>query len=697
MLLGPASLLAQKDLSKSELFSLLKNTKIDTVKIDCYNELCWPIYSYSNTDSAIYFGTKAIELAEKINDIMRLSLAHRRVGIAYINNSNEIKSIFHQEKSYELAKQIGFKKGMANALNNIGVIYMNVENYNLALDYLLRGVKLREDLKDSATLNSSYYNLAIIYESINNLKLARSYFIKSLQLAEKKASISDLAYSYDGIGGIFVSENKLDSALIFYQFALDLNLKSGNAYHIIKSYSHFSFVYFALKNYKVSNEYCYKGLPLLKQLESPIDAGNLYSRIFENYMQLKQLDSASYYGAKAYEVWLKEKNYSGLTRVAYNLSELHQRLGDFKTAYQFLYQSRIYRDSVDVNQKSKEIAQKQLQYEFDKKAAADSIVFAEKEKVVNAKIEANNAKLKQEKILRYVLIFGISGILLFLYFVYKQFNLTKKQNAVIEEQKTEVEKQKHVIEEKQKEMFDSINYAKRLQHAILPSSRAISEHLNHFVYYKPKDIIAGDFYYYEDYNNHLFIAACDCTGHGIPGAMVSVVCSNALTKAITEFQLTDPAAILAKTRELVIDNFKSSDEAIKDGMDASIIVYNKQTKAIEWSGANNPIWIIKNGELEEIKPDKQPVAFYDYSKDFTTVKIENTANTSYYLITDGYADQFGGPNGKKYKYKSLKEFLIQQSSLPMMEQELSLGTNFENWKGSLEQLDDVTIFAFNFK
>ena len=246
-------------------------------------------------------------------------------------------------------------------------------------------------------------------------------------------------------------------------------------------------------------------------------------------------------------------------------------------------------------------------------------------------------------------------------------------------------------------MIDSINYAKRLQHAILPSAKAISEHLNHFVYYKPKDIIAGDFYYYEDYNNHLFIAACDCTGHGIPGAMVSVVCSNALTKAITEFQLTDPAAILSKTRELVIDNFKSSNEAIKDGMDASIIVYNKQAKTIAWAGANNPIWIIKNGELEEIKPDKQPVAFYDYSKDFTTINIENTANTSYYLITDGYADQFGGPNGKKYKYKSLKSFLLNQSPLSMAEQEAHLSINFDDWKGQLEQVDDVTIFAFKFK
>lgn len=694
---GPIIVFAQHDLSKQEIFSLLKKTKFDTIKVDCYNELCWPIYSVTNIDSAIYYGTKAIELAEKIKDIKRLSVAHRRIGIAYINNADKIKSIYHQQKSYELAKQIGFKKGMANALNNIGVVYMNNNNFNLAIDYLLQSLKIREAINDSASLNTSYYNLAIVCQNNGDFNKARLYLNKSLLFAKRKNNTLDIISAYEAIGNVLFDEKKIDSALFYYKLSLTLNNKTDKPYQSSKCYSLISSAYYELKQYKTSISYCLHALEILKQIPNTKITGNVLGRLTVNYIQLNKLDSAKFYAEKAHDVLKFTSNYDARTVILDNLSNISKKQKKFEKAYEYLLLSYNYKDSAYANEKSIEITQKQMQFEFDKKTASDSIVHAEKEKLANAKIEVNDAKLKQEKIVRYVLIFGITGVLLFLLFIYRQFKRTKKQNKVIEEQKCEVEKQKLLVEEKQKEIIDSINYAKRLQNAILPNPKSISKHLNHFIVYKPKDIIAGDFYFYEDYNNHLFIAACDCTGHGIPGAMVSVVCSNALSKAIKEFQLTDPAKILSKTRELVIENFKASDETIMDGMDASIIVYNKTTKKITWSGANNPVYIIKNHVLEELKPDKQPIAFYDYSKDFTTIQIENTVNTTIYLITDGFADQFGGPKGKKYKYKTLKDFLVKNQSLSMNNQEIALVAEFDEWKGPLDQVDDVTIFGFNFK
>lgn len=687
---------SQTDKSKSEVFKLLKTTTIDTIKVDCYNELCWPIYSYTDIDSAIYFGTKAIELAEKINDIKRLSLAHRRIGIAYINSNNIEKNIFHQQQSYNLAKRINFKKGMANALNNLGVAYNNASNFNIAIDYYLRSLKIRESLFDTANLGSSYFNVGLVYESLNNYSKAKEYYLKALKYGELANNKDAISYAYNGLAAVYCENKLFDSALVFYTKALDINLKIKNTLFIIQSYNHLGFFYEKTKDYKKSNMYSFEAIKLLKEFDAPRDLANTYLRLTNNYFNLNKLDSANYFGKKAYETSYKENDMSNLEPTTYMLANIYAKKNNYTEAYKYLNMNKIYSDSLKSQDKLKDIMQKQMQFEYEKKSLADSIQFAEKEKVTNALLEADQAKLDQAKTVRYTLIFGILLVLGFLGFVFTRFKISKQQNKIISKQHHEVTEQKQIIEEKQKEIIDSINYAKRLQGAILSSEVVINKHLNHFIYYKPKDIIAGDFYYFEDYNNHLFIAACDCTGHGVPGAMVSVVCSNALTKAIKEFKLTDPALIFDKTRELVIENFKGSSQEIKDGMDASMIVFNKKTKQIMWCGANNPLWYIEDGELKEITPNKQPIAFYDYAKPYTSVEIITKPKTSYYLITDGYADQFGGPKGKKFKYKELKTLILTNVNEVMSKQKNALSSSFDVWKGDLEQVDDVTIFGFNF-
>ncbi len=697
LLLISTNFIAQKDLPKEAVFALLKSTTSDSIKIDCYNELCWPIYSYTNLDSAVFYGRKSIELSEKLKDIKRLSLAHRRLGIAYINSNDFEKSVYHQQQSYNLAKSISFKKGMANALNNLGVIYGNVQNYNIAIDYYLQSLKLREELKDSSTLGSSYHNIGLVYESLANYNKAKEYHYKALHYAKLMQNETTEAYANDGLAAVFMSLNKKDSALICYLSSLALNLKNKSYLNQIKSYNHLGFYYNQNNDYKKSCEYTFEALSLLKNYDSPIDKGNAYARLSENYFKLHRLDSSKYYGLKAYDIWAKEKEYNNMTDVTFNLAEVFKLEGNYSKAYEFLSLNKSFSDSLKIRNNAKEITQKQMQYEFNKKTVADSIQFAQKEKLTNAILAADKAKLNQAKTIRYSLVIGIILILIFLGFVYSRFKVSKKQNKIITQQHIEVTTQKQLVEEKQREIVDSINYARRLQGAILSNEATINQYLNHFVYYKPKDIVAGDFYFFEDYNDHLFIAACDCTGHGVPGAMVSIVCSNALTKSIKEFKLTDPAQIFDKTRELVIENFKGSDADIKDGMDAAMIVYNKTTKTITWCGANNPLWLIDNGVLTEYKGDKQPIALYDYAKPFTSMVIETKPQSNFYLITDGYADQFGGTNGKKFKYKELKDLITSNAVSDMSLQKKSLNEVFTNWKSTYEQVDDVTIFGFNFK
>lgn len=284
----------------------------------------------------------------------------------------------------------------------------------------------------------------------------------------------------------------------------------------------------------------------------------------------------------------------------------------------------------------------------------------------------------------------------------------------------QIEEQHKILEEKNHEITDSINYAKRLQEAILPPISLIQKYLlQTFILYKPKDIVAGDFYWMEIVNNKemavnndlnsdnlhsvdcILIAAADSTGHGVPGAMVSVVCSNALNRSVNEFKITEPGKILDKTRDLVLETFSKSESEVKDGMDISLLSIQNSSNQhfkndkihIKWAGANNPLWYIEGGELKQIKAHKQSIGKTDNPTPFPTHTLELERGSIIYLITDGFADQFGGENGKKFKHKKLQELLIKTQFELIEEQKTELEIAFNKWKGKIEQVDDVTIIG----
>lgn len=264
----------------------------------------------------------------------------------------------------------------------------------------------------------------------------------------------------------------------------------------------------------------------------------------------------------------------------------------------------------------------------------------------------------------------------------------------VSERTAELSEQKKIVEEKNKDILDSITYAKRLQQAILPSAELWNAALkNGFNFYLPKDIVAGDFYWLEKRNNHVFVAAADCTGHGVPGAMVSVVCSNALNRAFKEFGIDDPGKLLDKVRELVVDTFAKSTDQVKDGMDISLARIDVVTHEIAWAGANNPLWYLAGGVVNEIKANKQPIGITDSPAPFTTHHVQLAAGDLIYLFTDGFADQFGGPKGKKFKYKPLQELMLSIASKPMDEQHRILHHTLTEWKGPLEQIDDICVIG----
>lgn len=300
----------------------------------------------------------------------------------------------------------------------------------------------------------------------------------------------------------------------------------------------------------------------------------------------------------------------------------------------------------------------------------------------------------------------------------REVSRRKEAEEQLRESFDEISEQKKIIEHKNEEVLDSIKYAKRLQEAILPPSSLINDKIEkNFVLYLPKDIVAGDFYWMEsirsaDQSKEInLIAAADCTGHGVPGAMVSVVCSNALNQSVLQHKLECPGQILDKTTDLVVERFERSKEDVKDGMDIGLAAIEKLedgNSSVKFAGAHNNLWVVSKREdigvesnvlqegefyLHEIKASKQPVGKYDNRLPFKSTELTLISGERFYLYSDGYADQFGGPAGKKFKNKNFKKLILSSISSTLAEQKARLLENFEQWKGDHEQLDDVCVIG----
>ena len=357
------------------------------------------------------------------------------------------------------------------------------------------------------------------------------------------------------------------------------------------------------------------------------------------------------------------------------------------------------RDSIDSEANQKAVIQQEYKYAYEKQAAADSITNAEADKVKDALLTAEKAENKQHQLeataqnqQAYFLYGGLVLALLFGGFIFNRFRVTSKQKGIIEQQKGKVDEAFDALEEKNREIMDSISYAKRIQSAILPPAKIVKEYLqDSFILYKPKDIVAGDFYWMEHRDGKVLFAAADCTGHGVPGALVSVVCNNGLNRSVREHGFTDPGQILDKTREIVIEEFGKSEEEVNDGMD--IALCSLQGNKLQYAGAHNPLWIIRKGEVLETKANKQPIGNFDKQLPYTTHTFELEKGDAIYIFSDGYVDQFGGEKEKKFKAKAFKKLLLSLQDKSMEEQKIVIDETFETWKGNLEQIDDVCVIG----
>jgi serine phosphatase RsbU (regulator of sigma subunit) len=380
------------------------------------------------------------------------------------------------------------------------------------------------------------------------------------------------------------------------------------------------------------------------------------------------------------------------------LSDIYESGADFRKAYHFHRIFKRMADSLFGMELKKGALELQFKYEWDKKSA---LLQAEKESALALERE----KAARQKVITASIIGFLCVVLFFGAIFINRYKIINRQKTVIELQKT-------VLEKRNKDVTDSIMYAKRIQEALLKEQEYVTSHLpDHFVYFRPKDIVSGDFYWShekqlaaDDGESRIwYLAAADCTGHGVPGAMMSMLGVSFLNEICTDEKAHSPAEILDNLRDRIVNELSSPTHDVKDGMDISLVKLDLRSGEAEWAGANNPLWIIRMDQgipsFEELKGDKQPIGAHHQAKPFLAHKLRLNPGDTCYLFTDGYADQFGGDKGgagKKFLYRRLKEMFLEMSHLPMQEQKKMLDKRFDEWRGRLEQVDDVCVIGFRY-
>lgn len=681
------SIFAQ-DKTLDSLFEELKVAKENSHKVIILNNISLK-YGYINPDTAFVIINQSIALAKKHGYKKELAIALRIKGILYYYQGNYIEALRYYSKALEIFSSIKDKEQIAATLNNIGLVYHEQSNYPKALEYYFKSLKIEEELGDKISVAITFGNIGIIYDEQSNYSKALMYYFKALQIAEELDFKELQANTLMNIGVVYRSQLNYSEALKHYFKALKIAEELDRKQLQADILSNIGIVYEEQSNYTLALEYYFKSLRIYEYLGDKRGIAVVFNNISTLYFKTKQYKKAEQYLKKSIALSDSVGLLDNIRVCEKMYSKLDSTLGKYKSALEHYKKYIAIRDTINNIEKAKQQVALEMTYEFEKK---QSIERAEQEK--------REAIIKEEKQKQKVIIYSISIfsilILILCIVIFRNLVLTKKINKIIDRQRQAIEVQKRIVEEKNKDIIDSITYAKRIQRAILPNEKQWHQKLpDSFVIYLPKDIVAGDFYWLEEINDYLFVAAADCTGHGVPGAMISVICSSALTKAILEEKQTETNKILDRAREIVIEQLSKSDDHIQDGMDICLIRINKKnTKEIQYSGANRPLIIItRQKDLIEIKPDKQPIGLTDIIQPFSKKDILLNKEDTIYLFTDGYSDQFGGKNDKKLSSKRLLSLMVEYAPMKIEEQKQAFIEFYNEYKGKQQQTDDVTLIG----
>ena len=651
-------------------------------------------------------------LSSKIDNKVKEATALNNIGLVFDDKADYTKALEYYLKALTIVEKENQQRLIANITNNVAIIYQNQGKYDLALDYHYKSLKIKEKIKNSRGIGSSLHNIGLVYKLKGDYDKSLEYYFKALAARKANNDDSGTAQTLNNIGSVYESKKQYEKSTPYFEQSLKIQEKLKGQYQLAVTLLSLGSNYINLKSFEKGHAYIDRALGISKEI-----------------------------GAKE------------LLRFGYEvLSYSYSQTKNFEKAFEYQKLFIQVKDSILNAETSKQINELQTKYESEKKQKEIELLNKDK--------ELQKTEIKRQTTQKYALIAGIVFMIFLSLIILKSYRdkrlaniQLKKLNNEINEQKTEIEEkneelhqqneeittqrdeieaqrdeisgqrdlvmeQKEQLEKIHKEVKDSINYAQRIQEAVLPMDETSRSVLGkHFILFKPRDVVSGDFYWFTQKENQLFIAIADCTGHGVPGAFMSMLGISFLNEIMSHNTVQTPAQILEEMRHYVISSMQqhaTDDKAkalsMKDGMDMALISIDKDTFKMQFAGANNPVYIVKSQkpnvesselsnfqtldfQLTELKPDKMPIAIHLNMSPFTNQEVQLAKGDSIYLFSDGFADQFGGKHGKKLMYKTFKELILSNFNKPIEEQGPILEKALENWKGRFEQTDDIIVMG----
>jgi serine phosphatase RsbU (regulator of sigma subunit) len=659
------------------LVSLYTKAVSDTDRINKYADIGVYLSARGNYSEAIAYYTKIVDKFSKSYPKKCMD-AKNKIAFNFILLENYEKADSVSKGLVEEGTKLNYLKGIGLANRNLGLLNMYQGNYKEAIVYHLKALKIWEETKSTNLISTSYSDLGIVFYYQSDFEKAAYYWENCINTNPNKNSdeqmnnCSNLAQAYVGL-------EKFDMATKYFNVVINNYITNQTSPYYLNALSGVANIEFKKKNHLQALVYYTEIIKLRERINTRNnDLAITYLNVSLIYGELGKPKEALEYGLKGYQKALESEDKSELLHAYNNLNTAYSKIGNYEKAYEFSQLYTNLKDSLSGIESQKQINELDKQYQTEKKEKDNQLL--------SKQLEIQQIQGKQQQF--FLLISSVVLVLIaFLSIILYRQNKQKRHANI------KLEEKNKIIEEQHKDIIDSINYAKRIQQAVLKEEEHVSAHLPpHFILFKPKDIVSGDFYWALEKAEYLYVTAADCTGHGVPGAFLTMLGISYLNEINATEEILTPAEILDQLRSKIVKEL-SRHGTTKDGMDISLMRINLKTKELMWAGAFNPLWYIESGVLKEIKANKQPIGYVEDAKPFTNHTLHLNPNDIVYLFTDGFADQFGGEKGKKYKYKQLEEKLLANCHKTLEEQKDILNTSFNSWKGNLEQVDDVTIIG----
>ena len=670
--------MAQNTSKIDSLLKSLESSNDNTIKINLLNELA---ETYLKKGIDYYYTGKykialqnfddAIKYYKETDNEKGISACYNNIGSINFEQGSYLIALEYYQKALKIRKELNYKSGIASCLNNIGETYRKQTDYTQALQYYKHSLEIYTELNIKYGISAVFLNIGNVYQELKYYDKAHLSFKKSLKLKQELDDKAGIATCYNNIGGTYFLQKKHVEAMEYLNKSLKINIEIDFQSLIAENFRSIARIYFEKKDYKKAIYYTNKSLAISTKLN-------------EKESSLKSYELLS-------EIYSEDQNY----KEAYFYSKKHQNL----------------KDNVFSTEKAKEITKIHMEYLQLQK---DEIELLKQEK----KEQEYQLKLNRERNLRYTFIGGLLFLSILVILIFRSNNEKKKANKLLNQKNTEINQQKEEIEAQRdlanaqkEEIIASITYAEKIQRAILPSKNLFEEILSeHFVLFTPKDIVSGDFYWIKKIKNFVIIATADCTGHGVPGAFMSMLGSSFLSEIVTTRRLDSSGKILDSLRTKIKKTLHQTEGGAQDGMDISLYIMDLETLELQYSGAYNSLYIVRNqsenknseinnenikykDKLIELKANRQPIARFIKETEFSTTIFQLKKDDQLYTFSDGYADQFGGEHESKFMSKRFKKLLVDINNKTMIDQKNILEKTFDNWKGNLSQIDDVLVIG----